>query len=175
MIAVIFEPRFGSSKVMQALADSGYPVIGEKFPSWFSKAELSHNPLGFWEHPDPSKVIREGIGNAAIKLRIAEAMSIPLPKDTRFILCDRDNVDATKSQIKFGLFTPDEIDIGINKNQLQYELWEEWALARIWESNPDQAINLSDDHMHLTVKHEDWLANPAEEKERLLRWVNGLR
>lgn len=161
MIAVIFEPRFGSSKVMQALADSGYPVIGEKFPSWFSKDELSHNPLGFWEHPDPTKAVKDGVGNAAIKLRTSEALSVQLPSDVRFVICMRDYHEATASQIKTGFLTWPSIEVGAMNNQALYTAF--WTSAKIRG------------HDVKVVEHSDWLKNPEKEKAKLLEWANGIR
>jgi hypothetical protein len=157
VIAVLYEPRYGSSKVMQALADSGYPVLGEKFPAWITEDQKQWNPLGFYEHEAPLKAIKTGPGKAAIKLRVDEVMQADLPPDTRFILCLRSHEKATASQIRSGLVSWTSEEEGVAHNRAKY------TEAEAWLGGKD----------YLRVVHEDWLANPNAQRERLLRWSHG--
>lgn len=154
MIAVVFEPRFGSSKVMQALADSGYPVHGEKFPAWIKEDDHKWNPLGFYETANTLLALSSGVG--AVKVRTGEIGHCP--EGTRFVLCLRDVKDATASQMRSGMVPWHDEAAGIRHNADRYYL-------------ADKLLTGKD---VLRIDHAKWLANPEAEKARLLRWVHGV-
>jgi hypothetical protein len=154
MIAVVFEPRFGSSKVMQALADSGYPVLGEKFPAWIDDDQRKWNPLGFYEHHAPLKAIQSN-PDAAVKVRTGEIELCP--NGTRFVFCLRDVTEATKSQIRSGMVQ------WVFQSDGEMHNTECYAKADFALSGKDV----------IRMEHSEWLVNPEAEKARLLRWAHG--